>query len=57
MKKIKNTNIKVEIEIVKNDDPKLDRLYQALLAVISENDILELLKNEKSDCSREIKQP
>jgi len=44
---IKQLNKTIEVEIVKNADPKLDRLYQALLAVISENDILELLKNEK----------
>ena len=40
---------KIKVEIVENSDIKTDRLYQAFLAVISEKDVLELLKNEKND--------
>lgn len=44
----KQLNKTIEVEIVKNADPKLDRLYRALLAVVSENDVLELVKSEES---------
>lgn len=40
---------KIKVEIVENPDIKLDRLYQAFLAVISEDDVLECLKNEKNE--------